>query len=303
MTEDYKALTEASAWIDLSARGRLCLIGADRQRFLNGQVTNNVKDLKVGQGCYAALITAKGKMVCDLNVWILRDEILLDFEPGLAEKVIERLEKFIIADDAQIVDASSSYKLISLLGPKINSIGSSAPKLWEIKQEGETYVANLPRLGAAGLDFFAPHGTELKFDAVQASVEAYETVRIERGIPRFGVDMTEETLAPEALDERAISYSKGCYIGQEVIARIRTYGQVAKALRGLRFETRAAVAKAGEKILHEGKGVGWITSATFSPKLNRPIALGYVRKECNQIGTRVIVNDSPAEIVSLPFEP
>src|ERR1051325_8187905 len=128
----YQALTEGAAFIDLSNRGRLCLIGADRQAFINGQVTNNVKDLRPGQGCYAALVNAKGKMTTDLNVFVLQDEILLDFEPGLAQTVQAHLEKFIIADDVQIVDASSSYGLISVLGPQAisacESIGWRVPK-------------------------------------------------------------------------------------------------------------------------------------------------------------------------------
>ena len=144
---------------------------------------------------------------------------------------------------------------------------------------------------------------KLKSAGIDASsAEAFEIARVEQGIPRFGVDMDENTLAPEALGENAISYSKGCYIGQEVIARIRTYGQVAKALRGLRFDPGASVPKSGDKIHHDGKEVGWITSAVFSPKLECPIALGYVRKECNQVGTRLTVNDAQAEIVALPFQ-
>jgi folate-binding Fe-S cluster repair protein YgfZ len=112
--------------------------------------------------------------------------------------------------------------------------------------------------------------------------------------------MDENTLAPEALGPNAISYSKGCYIGQEVIARIRTYGQVAKALRTLRFDPSAAVPNRGDKVQHNGKEVGWITSAVFSPKFECPIALGYVRKECNQIGARLQVNGAEAEIIQLP---
>jgi tRNA-modifying protein YgfZ len=298
VTEDYQALVDGAAYIDFSNRGRLCLVGADRQRFLNGQVTNNVKDLAVGQGCYAALVTAKGKMVSDLFIFILQDEILLDFEPGLMQQVIERLQKFIIADDVQIVDASSSYGLVSVVCPKI----PSPPKILEIKEENGGYGANTPRLGLGGMDLFFPLDAGHNFKIPRASDAAIETVRIEQGVPKFGVDMDENTLVSEALDERAISYSKGCYIGQEVIARIRTYGQVAKALRGVKFSAGAAVPAKGDKIFLEGKEVGWITSAVLSPKLKCPIALGYVRKECNQIGTRLLVNETPAEIVPTPFQ-
>jgi tRNA-modifying protein YgfZ len=138
-------------------------------------------------------------------------------------------------------------------------------------------------------------GNFKKTPAVTATMEAFETARIENGVPRFGVDMDENTLVPEAI-ERAISYNKGCYIGQEVIARIRTYGQVAKALRWLRFNTSAPIAKAGDKILYDGKEVGWVTSVAFSPRHQRLVALGYVRKECNQIGTTLLVNGEQAEI-------
>jgi folate-binding protein YgfZ len=310
---DYEALTEGAAFIDFSNRGRLCLTGADRQAFINGQVTNNVKDLRAEQGCYAALANAKGKMTCDLNIFVLADEILLDFEPGLAAKVTERLEKFIIADDVQIADVSGSFGLASVLGPRANttceSLGWRVPKnSFQIELQDSVYIANVPRLGAPGVDIYYPLETadvfaKLKNAGIDAcSIEAFETARVEQGIPRFGADMDENTLAPEAVGENAISYSKGCYIGQEVIARIRTYGQVAKALRGLRFDPDASVPKPGDKVHFEGREVGWITSAAFSPKLDRPIALGYVRKECNQIGARLTVNHFGAEIVPVPFQ-
>lgn len=308
LNSDYHALTTGAAFIDFSQRGRLCLVGADRQAFLNGQVTNNVKSLAPGQGCYAALVNARGKMTSDLNIFLLADEILLDFEPGLTAKVSERLEKFIIADDVQIVDASTSYGLLCALGPtaidKCSSLGWAAPaNPFEIAAQGEVYVAQTRRLGTPGVDIFYPLNNgdiaaskeQLEF----ASMESFETVRVERGIPRFGLDMDENTLAPEALGEEAISYSKGCYIGQEVIARIRTYGQVTKSLRGLRFEPNAKVPNPADKILHDGKELGWITSAVFSPKYQCSIALGYVRKECNQIGAHVDVNGAAAEIVNL----
>jgi aminomethyltransferase len=314
IANDYQALTEGAAFMDLPSRGRLCLIGNDRQTFINGQVTNNVKELRVGEGCYAALANAKGKMTSDLNIFVLKDEVLLDFESGLADRVKERLEKFIIADDVQIVDASSSFGLISVLGPKAvascESLGWRVPKEnYRIDLQDSVYVANVPRLGGTSVDIYFPLGGEnpaetLKSAGIEAcSNEAFETARIEQGIAKFGVDMDETTLAPEALGENAISYSKGCYIGQEVIARIRTYGQVAKALRGIRLEPSASIPKHGDKIVHDGKEVGWVTSATFSPKLERPIALGYVRKECNAIGTSLSINDSPAQIVPLPFQP
>jgi glycine cleavage system aminomethyltransferase T len=119
---EYDALRQAAGVVDLSCRSRLCLTGVDRVRFLHGQVTNNVKDLDVGEGCYAALVTAKGKMVSDLNIYCLPDELLLDFEPGLAGAVAQRLETYIIADDVQVVDAATPYGLLSVQGPKSGAV-------------------------------------------------------------------------------------------------------------------------------------------------------------------------------------
>ncbi len=328
---EYAALREAAAALDLSFRGRLCLTGADRVRFLNGQVTNNVKDLRAGEGCYAALVTAKGKLQSDLNIYSLPNELLLDFEPGLSAAVAERLEKFIIADDVQVVDAALYYGLLSVQGPKSESAVRSLALPTEVlgkpfqfatvKDEtlGEIYLMNQPRLGTSGFDLYVPLASlGAVFDKLVASAKqaggracgwrALEIARIEAGIPRFGADMDESNLAPEAgIEERAISYSKGCYIGQEVIARIRTYGQVAKSLRGLHLadDLKSLPAK-GDKLFHGEKEIGYITSATASPALKANVALGYVRREANEIGTELVLRtateDSTVKIVELPFE-
>jgi folate-binding protein YgfZ len=370
-------LRDAAGILDLSFRSRLCLTGADRQKFLNGQVTNNVKDLKVGEGCYAALVNAKGKLQSDLNIYVIENEILLDFEPGYSAAVAQRLEKYIIADDVQVADVAPHYGLLSVQGPKavealtalefdvteqqptpdpsqppsrrsgavarreggernwqvlggtrnpssggggfvqvptkpMNFVSIKSPTL------GETYWMNLPRVGTNGFDVFVPTaGLGAVADKLILAVktvggracgwQALETARIEAGIPRFGIDMDETNLAPEAgIEERAISYSKGCYIGQEVIARIRTYGQVAKALGGLRFaDSIKVLPKRGDKLYHGEKETGYVTSAAASPALKSNIALAYVRREHNAIGTELLVRtasgDLAAKIVPLPF--
>jgi folate-binding protein YgfZ len=318
---EYAALREGAGVLDLSFRGRLCVLGADAQRFLNGQVTNNVKDLQIGEGCYAALVSAKGRLQSDLNIYRLENEMLLDFEPGLSALVAQRLEKFVIAEDVQVIDAAAQYGLLSLRGPKVAEVvGVLSPRFtlpskamgWTKLEEaalGEIYVA----AKSDGLDLFVPAaamlGTAARLKAQGARLcgwQALETVRIEDGLPRFGADMDETNLAPEALDARAISYTKGCYIGQEVIARIRTYGQVAKSLHGLRLDGDAKEAPAkGAKLFHGEKEVGSITSAVWSPALRAVIALGYVRREANKTGTELEVQTSggkiPARIVDLPF--
>jgi folate-binding protein YgfZ len=324
---EYAALRQGAGVLDLSFRGRLCALGADAQRFLNGQVTNNVKDLQIGQGCYAALVSAKGRLQSDLNIYRLESEMLLDFEPGLSESVAQRLEKFIIAEDVQVRDVAAHCGLLSVQGPMAAEVlGRLSPRfvlprmpMTVTKAEepafGEIYLTSQPRLRTQGCDLFVPVAA-MQAAAAQLNDrgarlcgwQALETARVEAGIPRFGADMDETNLAPEALDTRAISYSKGCYIGQEVIARIRTYGQVARALRELRLGGQEKDLPArGAKLFLGEKEAGHITSAVWSPALQAVIALGYVRREANQTGTELLVQTAsgkiPARIVDLPFQP
>jgi folate-binding protein YgfZ len=327
---EYAALTTSAGVIDLSFRSRLCLTGADRQTFLNGQVTNNVKDLNVGEGCYAALVTAKGKVQSDLNIYILENEILLDFEPGYSAAVAERLEKYVIADDVQIVDVSAHFGLLSVQGPKSEEVLCRLNWQFETPQDpmqiamrhhpsfGEIYICRLHRTGTSGFDLYLPTtALEKAADELITAArgpgglacgwQALETARIEAGIPRFGADMDESNLAPETgIEMRAISYSKGCYIGQEVIARIRTYGQVAKALRVLKpLDDSNAVPQRGDRLFAGDREVGHITSAVLSPAANSPIALGYVRREHNAIGTDLVLRasngDRPVRVLAEPF--
>jgi folate-binding protein YgfZ len=325
---EHAALRESAAILDLSFRGRLCVLGADRRIFLNGQVTNNVRDLQTGEGCYAALVTAKGKMESDLYVYGLENELLLDFEPGLSAAVQARLSKYIIAEDAQVAEAAPHYGLLSAQGPRaaaiLQSLGLAVPRtaLGAARMDeaalGEIYLVNQPRIGTAGFDLFVPVATlplaaEKLLTAARAAGGRYagwsalEMARIEAGIPRFGADMDNTNFPAEAgLDSRAVSYSKGCYIGQEVIARIRTYGRVARILRGLRLpDNLAALPVRGGKLFQGEKEVGHITSATASPMLRANIALGYVRREAGELGTELLaeIGDTkiPARIVALPF--
>jgi len=306
---EYEALTQNAALIDLSFRSRVCLLGADRDKFLHGQVTNEILRLKVGEGTYAALVTAKGKIESDLFVYKLKDELLLDFEPGLTERVIDRLNRYVIAEDVQIVDVAPHYGLFSIVGPNaanalrsanLPAPGSALTWISSANESGETYVAHNPRFRVPAFDLFVPldqmesTGRSLaSTGSVWVGFAALETLRVENGIPRYGVDMTENTLPQEAeLQDRAISFAKGCYIGQEVIARIRTYGQVAKALRFLRVD--GEVPQPGSKVFAGGKEVGFITSAAHSPRRGVNVALGYIRKETNAPGTMVQIGNEPA---------
>jgi folate-binding protein YgfZ len=366
---EHAALSQSAGVLDLSFRSRVCLTGADRIRFLHGQVTNDVKRLHVGEGCYAAITTNKGRMESDLNIFCLADELLLDFEPGLTGKVSKRLEKFIVADDVQIVDVTSHYGLLSVQGPKAEEVIRALGLFTEIPAQafnsvkisnatlGEIYLVNNARLLlsplpakrgegqgegqnstssprpsppfhgregeniSSGFDLFIPNsslgGVADKLIAAAKQMgggacgwQPFETARIEAGIPRFGVDMDETNLPLECdIENRAISYKKGCYIGQEVINRIHSFGHVTKELRGLRLADPTSAGlplpQRGDKLFRDGKETGYVTSAVKSPTLNANIVLGYVRREANQIGTELVLRtaagESPAKIVELPF--
>ncbi len=382
---EHAALRETAGVIDLSFRSRICLVGADRARYLHGQVSNDVKKLSIGEGCYSAVTTAKGKMESDLNIFCLQDELLLDFEPGLTEKISARLEKFIVADDVQIVDAAPHYGLLSVQGPKAaevvcalglfgvppsggppaaspNRVNAELPtkQLTSVKISdatlGEIYLVNHARLFSFplpakrgggqgeglsinqtsspqpspplrggegekvlnGFDLFIPNNSlGAVADKLIAAAKqiggravgwtAFETARIEAGIPRYGVDMDEANIPLECgIESRAIVYNKGCYIGQEVINRIHSIGHVNKELRGLRLaDDLKTLPQRGDKLFHSSKEVGYITSTVKSPLLKANIALGYVRREANQTGNeltlRTAAGESAAKIVELPF--
>jgi len=335
---EYRALRETAGVLDLSFHSRICLVGNDRLRFLHGQVTNDVKKLRPGQGCYAAIVTAKGKMESDVNIFVLPDEVLLDFEPGLTGKISQRLEKFVVADDVQIVDVAPHYGLLSVQGPKTGEIieklgwGESPREPFAITKIGdatfgEIYLANHARMlnscssrgdeaqmergarnaergtgsepsdvGCYGYDFFVPTTSFAAFKekliavvksigGCECSEQAFETVRIENGVPRFGIDMDETNIPLEAgIESIAVSYSKGCYIGQEVINRIHSIGHVNKELRSLKLaDDLKSLPVKGDKLFKDGKEVGYITSAVKSPSFGN-LALGYVRREVNQDG-------------------
>lgn len=328
---EHGALREAAGVLDFSFRGRICLLGNDRVRFLHGQITNDVKKLSAGEGCYAALTTAKGKMESDLNVFNLPDELLMDFEPGLTQKISQRLEKFIVADDVQIVDVAPHYGLLSVQGPKametvkVAGFTDAPQKEFSIAKIsdgawGDIYLAHHQRLlgGQSGFDIFVPNQTlSVVADKLIAAAKsagggpcgwtAFETARIEAGVPRFGADMDETNLPMECdVQGRLMSFNKGCYIGQEVLNRIHAIGHVTKELRGLRLaDDLKTLPQKEDKLFHNGKEVGYITSAVKSPTLNASIALGYVRREANQIGMELTLQtgsvESAAKVVELPF--
>lgn len=312
VASEYAALRERAGVLDLSFRGRLCLTGADRVRFLHGQVTNDIKRLGAGDGCYAALTTAKGRMESDLYIYNLAEELLLDFEPGLAEAVSRRLEKFLVADDVQVVDVSPHYGLLSVQGPVADAVLSALelfPRLPTKELQllthadatlGELCLVNQPRLGMHGFDLFVPVAAlgavaDKLVAAAKASGgrpcgwTAFEAARIEAGMPRFGVDMDGTNLPQETgIESRAVSYTKGCYIGQEVLNRLHTMGHVNRELRRLSFTGKLEpLPIKGDKLFREGKEAGQVTSAAVVPGSEKTVALAYLKREMAAPGTEL----------------
>jgi folate-binding protein YgfZ len=257
---------------DLSGtRNRLRVMGADRVEFLHGQCTNEIRRLRTGESCYAAFLNAKGKMRGEGQVICLADAFLLEVNPGLAPS----LEKFIITEDVTIEDVSAAMSEWLVIGEEIGAVPTQA------------------------ISFRHPLGWGVIGGAMTGTIdaEALEVLRIEAAVPKWGVDMDENTIPNEAgLEARAINYDKGCYIGQETIARIKTYGHVNRRLVQMAM-TGESVPGRGDKIFVEGREVGQLTSAARSLRLGKPLALGYVRREFATAGAKLNWNNETVEVL------
>ncbi len=257
----------------LSPRSLWRLSGPDRVRYLNGQVTNDVTDLADGRSCYAAVCTAKGRMEGDLYIAARDVEFYLDADPVLRESLGARLEKYLIADDAVFEDVSDQWSLSHVFGvtaPPTPTTGFVVPN---------------PRFGIPGHDVWhAGPGAVIVGDSLPS--EVVEIIRLENGIPRWGSELTENTLPPEAGPHMlaAISYTKGCYVGQETIARLKSVGHVNKTLVFLQ-SSGADFPAPGTKLSHDDKEISVITSSGFSPRLEKGIALAYVPIKVAEVGT------------------
>lgn len=308
--------------IDRAAVGRILLTGADRRSYLQGLLTNDIQGLTPGTGCYAAMLTAQGRMMTDMRVLELGDSVLLSLPAHVTGAIRDHLDRFIFSEDAQVEDVTASRAEIGLYGPaaadiltKIGAEGSVPSRLFEttrVRVVGvETVLIGSDELGVPGYDILVDAADAepvtaalLATGAVRVSEADAETVRIESGRPRFGVDMDTDTIPLEAgIEARAISRSKGCYVGQEVIVRVQDRGQgrVAKRLVGLTFDAGASVPAAGARILSGEREIGRVTSATWSPGLSRPVALGYAHRDFVEPYTPVAVDGAAGVVVALPI--
>ncbi len=305
----YQSLREHAAWIDLSRRGKIRVTGEDRARLLHAMTTNHVEGLKPGEGCYAFFLNAQGRILGDANVLCFEDHILLDTEPETRQKLYEHLDRYIIADDATIEDATERLATIAVEGPEsaaiLGKLGAPLPDVpYSSVVWGDVTIARLSSTGSDGYYLFVatPRKDEIivqleAVGAVAASAEDARIVRIEHGRPRYGDEITERYLVQETGQLQAVHFSKGCYLGQEIVERVRSRAQIHRVLRKLEIETAEPPA-AGTKFKSGDADAGEIVSAAYSPALQKTVAMAYVRVPFTEPGTALSINDSAAKVVA-----
>jgi tRNA-modifying protein YgfZ len=307
----YRQLREECGLLDRSERGKLLLTGTEAAEYLQGQLTNDVEAIEAGGGAYAALLDRKGHLQGDMRV--LRPgqgpELLLDTEPEALEAVRRHLGMYKIGRDVDVVDVTAERALLSLIGPRAVAVAGSAALPENTCEEVTVAGAKVLAAGTAeGIDliFEAEAGGRvsdalLAAGAAEVSPEAAEILRIEAGRPRFGAEMGTETMPAEAgIVEQAVSFTKGCYIGQETVARLHYKGRPNRHLRGLKL-SEARGARPGDPILLGEKEVGRLGSAAVSPAFG-PIGLAILRREAEPGATVAVGEDGvTAQVTALPF--
>jgi folate-binding protein YgfZ len=320
----YEAARHRAAFIDRSTRGRLLLSGNDRASYLQGLLTNDIGSLGSGQGCYAAYLTPQGRMIADLWVYELGDAMLLTMDGGVKDTVLARLDQLIFTEDVRIGDVTGTLAEIAILGPDaakglVSAVGVDIGVVEGLVEHGSvrferqgetTIITRTTDAGEPGYDLYVERSRAERVLSALATAgtvpldeETAEAIRIEAGVPRFHRDMDEETIPLEAgIESRAMSFTKGCYVGQEVIIRVlhRGHGRIVRKLVGLRFEGDV-VPDAGTTVRVGDREAGRITSATLSPALGRPIALASLHRDFVEPATQVAVGAAKAVVTALPF--
>jgi folate-binding protein YgfZ len=304
----YRALREEAGFLPRT-RAALIVRGSDAAEYLQGQLTNDIEALAPERGCYAALLDRKGHLQADMRVLRLETgELWLDLEPAPAESLLKHLRTYSIGRDVEVEDATDRWGIVSLIGPRSGELSGFEGLGPEFAQRYRDWDGTevLAVATDVGLDLITQAEREARLiellkaaGAAEVSEAAAEIVRVESGRPRFGIDMGPESMPAEAgITERAVDFEKGCYIGQEPVARLHYRGKPNRTLRGLRLSARAAHS---DPLLLGEREVGTIGTVCLSPSLG-PIALAIVRREAEE-GDRLTVGDGgvTAEVVALPF--
>jgi folate-binding protein YgfZ len=323
---EYSAVRDGGAGvIDLSSRGRLLVSGSEALMFLNGLITNDMKTLAVNSWMPAVFPNVQGRLIAAVRVIHRDDGFLIDTEGASLTTVAKLLERFTLAGDFRVKDLSSETAMLSVQGKNAteivqNVLGETAANVAREQvatakldhSSGEPNVIRATHTGEDGYDIFinASDAKSLGESLIRAGAqsigaETAETLRIEAGIPRFGIDMDETKVVTETNLDDAVSFTKGCYIGQEIIARIKYRGHVAKKLTGVLLEEDVALESGARILSADGKEIGSVTSSTISPRLKNRIGLAYVKYDYLEPGTKVRIIFSeqkyPASVTELPF--
>ena len=320
---EYRVVREGSGGvIDLSPRGRIIVSGAEAVMFLNGLISNDMKTLAENHWMPAVFPTVQGRIIAAVRVLRTADGFLLDTEPQTHQSVLKTIERFTLAGDFRITDVTTTTAMLTVQGRAARQIvGAVVADVPNLDRDGaveshwrdmKLTLLRATHTAEDGFDFIVPtdNATALWDTLVEAGArpvgyDALETLRIEAGIARYGHDMDETNVVTETNLDDAVSYTKGCYIGQEIIIRIRHRGHVAKKLTGLALDTRKPVEPATPVRGAAGNEIGRVTSATFSPTIGKTVALGYLRYEQAAAGTEVRIVRADEEIEGkvseLPF--
>lgn len=292
-------------------RGLIAVWGKEAVQFLNGLIANDVAKFESFSWISAAFPNAQGRLLAVVRVMRFDEKFLFETEEATHEKVFQNLFRFTFAGDFKVEDLSEEFSYLSIFGKELSNFKYKIPAENEVVaanfDDGEGFI--IRDLRSSGFDVFLPKASVESFvnelkeaGAIEISDELYEVLRIENGLPLYNIDMDETTIVPELDLPEIISYNKGCYIGQEIIARIHFRGHVAKKLTGLIFEDANAEIKPSDEIKSlEDKSAGKITSVTFSPKLEKTIALAFVRYDYLAEGTELKVGDFNTKVKNLPF--
>jgi tRNA-modifying protein YgfZ len=307
ITPGFSALLHAAAVLDLSTRGRIRLTGDDRARLLHAMTTNHIQQMKPGEGLYAFFLNAQGRILADAYILCFEDHFLLDTEAETRESLVEHLDKFIIADDVTLEDITADTFSLGLEGPRSSDVAQAAAlpgphhRYSHIDWSGAS-VAAIAMTGHHGVRIYgalAQHDEVLQTlegaGAIAASMEDAEAARIHNFRPRYGHDVTDASLPQETQQMHALHFQKGCYLGQEIVERIRSRGHVNKTLMGFRLEGDAVPA-AGASLFAGGKEAGDVTSAIRAAEEGKIFGLALVRVPYNKPGGIVGIDGRPAEL-------
>lgn len=322
--EEFSALRNGCGIYDLGFRARISLTGSDRVRWLNGMVTNNIRDLAEGRGAYAFLLNPQGRILGDMYAYNAGEAVIVETDRSQVEKIIATFDHYIIMDDVEVANISERQTALGLMGPRsraiLNAAGIEVSELEPLQMitpqcscdcgcvectviRSDDVTNESYEIWLAPKDVYKTWQALVAAGATPVGSEALEIQRVVAGIPLYGIDIRERDLPQETEQARALNFNKGCYVGQEIVERIRSRGNVHRKFTGFLAEGAAPIA-AGAKVTFGEKEVGEVTSVAglHTPTGERTVALGYIRREVGVPGSEVMISGAAASVIRLPVD-